>query len=89
MSCCGVRLSKHQSKGISEELSCYTHFKGVYYTVGKEKSTFLGLYIEVGVVLGSIHMFFNLLHYKEEGLMAAGTNLLTMRDLCLEKCLPG
>lgn len=30
MSCCGVRLSRQQSKGVSEELSCYTHLEGVY-----------------------------------------------------------
>lgn len=30
MSCCGVRLSRQQSKDIIEELSCYTHLEGVY-----------------------------------------------------------
>lgn len=32
MSCCGVKLSKRQSKGITE-MSCYARFERVYCTL--------------------------------------------------------
>lgn len=34
MSCCGVKHSKQQSKGITE-MSCYIHFERVYCTLGR------------------------------------------------------
>lgn len=36
MFCCGVRLSKQQSKGVSGEISGYIRFEGANCTWGRE-----------------------------------------------------